>query len=240
MRYFITILVCMAAFTACAQSLKGVVVDRETGEPLYSVTIVNTLTREATFSNEQGEFTINAKAGTPIAFTMLGYENTKHNVPYNIGVAMMRVEMDPVPYKLGEILIRPGYTPYQADSVRRHSTYQRALAREKTTSIMSPVSLLAEKLSGKSKQVYNFQKNFNKWESERFIDSRYTPEMVTQLTGLKGDSLGQFMVAYPMPYDYARKASELELQMWVRYNYKQWMKLPLEAGKVPDTMADKQ
>ena len=224
MRYFLAILFLLTGLSLQAQKLKGVVADGETGKPLYAVTIVNIATQESVYSNENGEFTIRAKAGDQVAFSFIGYKDTRRTVPSSFGINSVRVELVPMAYQLGEIVIRPDYTPYQLDSVRRRSTYQRALARQKTTSIMSPVSLLAEKLSKQSKMVHNFQKNFVKWENERFVDARYTPELVAQLTGLEGDNLGQFMVAYPMPYDYARNATELELQMWIRHNYKNFKK----------------
>jgi hypothetical protein len=51
--------------------------------------------------------------------------------------------------------------------------------------------------------------------------------LVAALTGLTGDTVGYFMNANPMPFDYARAATDLELKMWIRYNYKQWLKNPV-------------
>ena len=90
----------------------------------------------------------------------------------------------------------------------------------------TPELVLAEALSKSSKQKFRFQKNFNYWETEKFVESRYTPEVVAKLTGLTGDSLAAFMMVYPMPYEYARVVSDLELKMWVRNNYKEWIKSP--------------
>jgi hypothetical protein len=227
-RLLIILILFFPVFAVSAQTLKGIIAGGDDGKPLYPVTVINVVTQESTYSNEQGEFSIRAKTGEEIIFSFLGYTTVRRSMPATLGIATMRVEMLTQNYKLNEVVIRPGYTNYQLDSIRRHSTYERTLARQKTTSIMSPVSLLAESISGKSRQLYHFQKNFNKWESERFIDSRYTAELVTKLTRLTGDSLGNFMLAYPMPYDYARTATELEIEMWIRYNYKQWLHKPKE------------
>jgi hypothetical protein len=32
------------------------------------------------------------------------------------------------------------------------------------------------------------------------------------------------MYAYPMAYDFARTATDLELKMWIRDNYREWLK----------------
>lgn len=208
--------------TAKGQVLKGVVADAESGETLFPVTVVNLSTQESTYSNKMGEFSISAKNGDQIMFSFIGYETVKRPMPPTLNIANIRVDMKLQNYQLQNVLVR-GLTKYQKDSIERRATYIRTLSRQKTTTIMSPVSLLAERLSKRSKQIYNFQKSFNYWEGQRFIDSRYTPELVNTLTGLTNDSLAHFMNAYPMPQDYARSATELELKMWIRYNYKQWV-----------------
>jgi hypothetical protein len=225
-RILLLLLLCIYAPALMAQVLKGVVVDKVSGEPLVSVTVVNTLTQEATYTDDKGEFTIKARSGEPIGFSRIGYEALRKSMPPALGVASMRVELEPMSIMMEDVIVRPGYTPYQVDSIRRRTTYARALERQKVKSVMSPVSLIADRLSKRSKQIYAFQKSFNHWEGERFIDSRYTPELVQTLTGLTGDTLAHFMNSYPMPHDYARAATELEVKMWVRHNYRQWQARP--------------
>jgi len=143
-------------------------------------------------------------------------------------------------YQLKEYIVRPkNYTQYQIDSLQRHSTYQRTLARERTGSVMSPVTFIAERVSKRSKQIYNFKKQYYYWEDQRFIDSRYTSELVGALTNLTGDTLAYFMNAYPMPYDYARTATDLELKMWIRSNYRQWVSRQPDSTQMMNMPAQK-
>ncbi|RYE25122.1 MAG: hypothetical protein EOP51_05175 [Sphingobacteriales bacterium] len=230
MRFLNGVLLMLIAVFVCdgaaAQVLKGVVVSAQTGEPLYPVTVVNVVTQQSTYTNQQGEFAISAKSGNQLAFSFIGYKTQQKAMPPTLNIANERVEMEPLTYQLQDVIIRPGWTKYQKDSIARRETYARPLARQKVTSIMSPVSLIADKISRKSQQTYRFQKSFNYWEGERFIDSRYTPELVSILTDLNGDTLAHFMNAYPMPYDYARTATELEIKMWIRNNFKEWIAKP--------------
>jgi hypothetical protein len=133
--------------------------------------------------------------------------------------------MERVEYQLPEFQVRPGHlTKYQLDSLERAVTYKVVLQRRPPSAFVSPVSALAEKFSKKAKRAYQFQKDFAAGEIEKFVDTRYTPDLVAELTTLTGDSIGHFMYAYPMPYDFARTATDLELKAWIRDNYKQWMK----------------
>jgi hypothetical protein len=223
---FILLYLLLAGPVVYGQVLKGIVVDGENNAPLAAVAVVNMQTNQSAYTDATGRFVITAKKGEQVSFSSVGYRNQLKTVPAALGVAEMKIEMFHISYELEEFVLRPKYTPYQMDSIARQSTYARALARQKGGSIMSPVTLIAEKLSKRSKRIFNFQKSFNYWEDVKYIESRYTPEMVSSLTGLKGDSLAYFMNAYPMAFDYARVVSDLELKMWVRNNYKAWIKSP--------------
>jgi hypothetical protein len=205
------------------QNLQGIVTDAATGKPLFPVTIVNLTTQQVTTTKENGFYTIPAKAGETVAFTFIGYKAVERVKPTSVIIATLNIRMEPTEYRLRELKIRPGHlTKYQIDSLERVQTYKIQLQRRPPSALVSPASALAEKFSKKAKRTYQFQKDFAAGEIEKFVDTRYTPELVSSLTGLTGDSLGHFMNTFPMPYDFARTASELELQMWIRNNYKQW------------------
>lgn len=221
-------------------TIKGRVTDAGTGEPMELVAIVNTTTQQLVYTDAKGGYTINAHAGETISASYLGYRQTllpissgSEFIPLNISLRRQNIQMT-------ELVIKPKYTPYQADSISRHSTYQRTLNRGHEGSLMSPVTWLAEKVSHKSQQRFRFQKEFARLENERFIETRYSPELVTQMTYLTGDTLAHFMNQYQMPVDYARNASDLELKMWIRTNYREWKAKGMPMPKVAaDTLAAK-
>ena len=224
MRALLTILCIVLSTWAIGQTLRGKVTDGETGRPLTAVTVVNMITQQNAYTDADGNYTLTANKGDAIAFIYLGYKNTQRNMPAALSNgAQLDVSIYKLSYTLDEFVLRPLYTPYQIDSIQRRSTYSRALARQRS-SAMSPVSFVAEKFNKNSKRIFRFQKSFYYWEDQKFIDTRYSTELVGDLTGLTGDSLAHFMNANPMPYDYARTASELEIKMWIRERFKLWRK----------------
>lgn len=214
----------MLSIQVHAQLLRGRVTDAGTGKPLYPVTVVNLDTRQGAYSDEQGNYSIAVRSGDHIAFTYIGYKPQQKDLSFVTGTLQFNVRLEQINYLLDEFTVRPGYTPYQIDSLQRRSTYQRSLAFPHANPFNSPISALAQLFAPTTKARFRFQKSYAKWESQLFVDTRYSPELVTQLTGLTGDSLAGFMNNTPMPYDYARSATELEVKMWIRYNYKQWLK----------------
>lgn len=227
MRQFLLIYFLLIYSTTYAQTISGIVTEAQTGQSLYPVSVINVSTQQTVYTNQFGAFTISADEGQQLVFSMVGYKEQRKYITAELIKNGIKVALPILSYELNEFILRPKYTPYQLDSLRRRSTYKRTLAWQRTNSVMSPVSFIADRISKKSRSRLEFQRNFIKWEGEKFIDTRYTPELVSKLTGLTGDSLGHFMNAYPMEYDYARNATELELNMWVRYHYRLWMKNPV-------------
>lgn len=212
-----------------AQTLSGTIIDASDFGGIASVAIRNKQTSQIVFSDSKGNYSINAKQGDTILFFSQGYHSSQFVMPQSHSL-QHQIVLQRKPVTIQDISIRPGYTPYQLDSIDRRSSYEGALGQKKTTSAMSPFSLLADNISRKAKQRWNFQKNFALWEKQKFKDTRYSPDEVSALTGLSGDSLAAFMNAYPIPYDYARAASDLEIKLWIKNNFRQWIRHPF----VPD------
>lgn len=224
MRFCLLLLIFCCGLPAAlpAQNLAGQVVDDVTGQPLAFVSVVNVSAQELVYSGMDGRFSIKAGPDDELAFSLVGYQSKKLRASLLLDQAQPRVELRRVSINLNEITVRPDWTPYQADSVARARTYKRTLEYKPSGSVMSPVSALAEVFSKKKKRRMRFQKDFYAMEKERFTDTRYTPELVSELTQLQGDTLAYFMNRYPMPYEYARAASDLEIKMWIRSNFKEW------------------
>lgn len=206
-----------------AQTIQGHVTDKVTHKPLFPVTVTNATTKQVAYTDIEGFYSMPANTGDQIVFSCIGYKTISRFKPISVVVATVDASMEHKEYELEEVLLRPGVlTQYQYDSIERVKTYSGLMRRTHPNPFMSPVSALAEKFSKRAKMTYRFQKFFRQAEEERFIDSRYTPELVTGCTGLTGDSVGYFMQAFHLPYDYARVASPLELKMWIRENYRSW------------------
>lgn len=216
-----------------AQTLQGTVRDANTQKPLFPVTVMNIVTRQLAYTDLNGNYTIPANTGDVIAFSYIGYKTVEKFKPLSVILATQNIIMVQKEYLLDEILFRPGhYTQYQLDSIDRAETYKIPLQRRPPSPFMSPASAIAEKFSRKAKRTYEFQKDFARIEAEKFIDTRYTPTLVTSLTGLTGDSIGHFMYAYPMDFAFARAATALELKMWIRDSYRSWLKSIADSAKL--------
>lgn len=221
MRFFYLFLYLLLPAALRAQTVSGTVVDKETGLPVRGVQVAGAASGVAVTTDGQGRFSISGNGGETFYFTAPGYSQQIRRAPEYVGNVPWQIQMQLFSVSLGEVKVRPFAEGYQLDSFNRAKTYQRPLARQQSGG-MSPVSMLAEKISKKQRRLFAFQKEFHRVEDEKFIDSRYTPQLAAELTRLSGDTLAHFMNANPMPYDFARAATDLEIKMWIKDRFKSW------------------
>ncbi|MEZ5046537.1 MAG: carboxypeptidase-like regulatory domain-containing protein [Chitinophagaceae bacterium] len=215
-------------FISCkAQSqilYRAFIKDTITQKALKVVSIENMTTHQGTSSDQKGYFEIHASYGDFLLCKILGYKNKLVQVKYGDEKNIIQIVMDVKQVHLNEVKIHQDKTPYQIDSLERASLYAKVYNYEQQKSVFSPISAVYQKFSKKHKEIRHFQSQIEQMEKDMFIDSRYNPELVQQLTGLQEEQITPFMKAYPMEYAYARAASDLEIKMWIKYNYLDYTK----------------
>jgi hypothetical protein len=203
--------------------LKGKIVDSTFKNSLSAVSIENMTTHKGTYSNSNGEFVLEAREGDYIYCTFVGYKSTSYRVYGGDANRTVNIIMAIKPVQLKDVTILRGMTKYQKDSANRASLYQDAFEYNQQKSAMTPITSVYQKFSKKYKNLRKFQSQIVNNEQQKFIDTRYSKELVSDMTKLPIDSVNTFMNLYPMPYDYARVASDLEIKMWIKYNYQDYL-----------------
>jgi CarboxypepD_reg-like domain len=198
--------------------ITGKVLDSMSKAPLASVIIENSEMKSGTQSLDDGTFTMQARLGDHFIISMIGKKTKVITISEENVSKTWNVLLANRPKLLKPIIIKNGPSEYQKDSANRANIYADVIQYEKQSSFMSPVTSLYQKFSKKHKDLQKLQIQIIKTEQQKFIDTRYTPELVASLTKLSSDSVPIFMNAYPMEFEYARAASELEIKMWIKYN----------------------
>jgi len=237
LRILILILVVLAGFSVHGQTLRGTVMDGTSGKPLFSVSIFNLSNEQSTTTNELGYYILSAKQGDEISFSFIGYHTAQRLATPG---TELQVELQPLSVQMQEYILHPDYTPFQKDSAEMAALYSKELNTKSikpgfssangggfTGLIGGPV----QKMSKSYKKNKKFKENYKKDQEQKYIDTRYTPVLVAAITGFGGDTLAIFMNIYPMEYSFARAATDLELKMWIRGNYKDYLKPPAPKGE---------
>lgn len=231
MRYIYIVILLLLAPVAKAQLLEGLVLDNETKEPIQGVTIINKRSNTLVISDATGHYAIQTKTGDTIIFSHTAYKPVIEVMLFSLGPRYRTVVMEHALNRLKETTVT-GLTKYQEDSLKNREEYKqpmRQMPGEVNTYFGSGVAFegligrLVGNITGYNQRQKKFKENLVNDEHNKFIDTRYTPKLVHELTGLEGDSVAHFMNTYQMPYDFARVATELEIKMWIKHNYKEYL-----------------
>jgi hypothetical protein len=237
------ILLCTPAIILRAQTVSGRVENEEDGAPVTNVLIQNLNHKDInTVSDEKGHYSIETRIGDSLRFSLLGFSSRVLIFNGENGYWFKSVLMKTEHQMLDNVVIKAGPTKYQQDSIDNRSIFGKKVDEKPIRFGLSKsggvsagnggfgiklegiLSAPLQRMSKSYKRQKRFQKRYKADEKQFYIDSRYIADSVTVLTGLKGDAVNLFMQVYPMSYEYAKGASDMEIKMWIKYNYKLWMK----------------
>ncbi|HOE04947.1 MAG TPA: carboxypeptidase-like regulatory domain-containing protein, partial [Bacteroidales bacterium] len=108
----ILILLMVVSATAQRHTISGYVIDKSSGEKLYSANIYDMRTKQGTISNEYGFFSLSLKSDSvDLMVSFVGY--TTYNLKFYLDRDLqMSIKLDPA-YQLAEVTI----TDHKADQV---------------------------------------------------------------------------------------------------------------------------
>ncbi|RZK67958.1 MAG: hypothetical protein EOO92_23775, partial [Pedobacter sp.] len=120
----------------------------------------------------------------------------------------------------------------KAEDIR--SVYSSAYSSA-STSILSKdggVSLY-NAFSKQSQQKRAFRKLMDSELNEKAIDQKFNPQLVTELTKIRGQLLEDFMSYYRPTYSQISGMSDAEIRSYIVSSYNEYIKLPAEARIYP-------
>ncbi len=223
--FLFILIACILPFGVNAQKMiSGIVLDSAFSKPMASVVVENITTKTGTKTNYRGTFTLEVNNDNYLKISYTGYKPRIIRIQDVEDIDFLTIKLAIGRVQLKEVKITKPLTPYQRDSIERAKIYEDVFNYKQEKSALSPVTSVYQMFSKKHKNQRKFKEQVLDMEKQKFIDTRYTKEMVKDITNLTGDELAFFMNAYPMDLDFARTASELELRMWVRYNWDDYQK----------------
>lgn len=242
MRYTCTvILLLLISFSGSAQTfLTGKVRKKESAEILISVSIQNHTQRKYDLSDEGGNYRIPARGGDLLIFSSVGYlADTLVVTPAMLAgdcPILLETRVVELPsFQVGSL------SNYQSDSIARREEYKWIYDHGGKTDLVQKerkqdgvgVNLnLFRSGSKEDKDWEKLKRRLIKEEEQHYIDYRYSREYVSRLTHLSGDALQKFMEQYRPSYDYARRAAQVDILVFINDSYKKFIASPAGANAV--------
>ncbi|WP_307382959.1 carboxypeptidase-like regulatory domain-containing protein [Chitinophaga terrae (ex Kim and Jung 2007)] len=231
LRIIIFILLAVTSLSVNAQSKLTGTVRSEDSIPLNNITILNKENGQSVASNDDGTFSLSAQKGDTVLFKALGYTPLLYIVKKERTDITIWLKRSPIELNTINII---KYN-YHKDSLKFREEYAREFAfrRPRWNEVVPMMGLgftvninqLYKAVSfKKNKRKEKFKKILIAKEKENSVQRVFTPELVTKLTGLQGDSLNQFMIKYEPTYEFIKDASTYDVWLYITQNYKQFSK----------------
>lgn len=233
--YIILLLLLCSGEGMAQQFLTGHIYKRDTRETLLSVSIENKSQHRHDISDEHGAYHIQSAVGDVLIFTSVGYFPDTIVIAPNMLAGDYPLFMTPRPTSLQAVRVG-SLSNYQMDSIARREEYawvydhgeEKRVERERKGDGVGITLNILRNASHADKDRESLKKRLQREEENYYVDFRYPREYVSRLTHLTGDSLQLFMEHFRPSYEFARKAANVDILVFVNDSYKKFMKGELQ------------
>lgn len=222
---FVTLFHSSPAMAQEPNVLKGFVLELNSGEPLQSVDITNLNTGHATVSDGNGNFSIQVSKNERLRFEYPGYR-TDTLVVIEFDVKRVYMSPDGSTIQIDEVQIQAMTDSRLASEIERAK--QEGQVTE-TSQHRGGIRISPSRWFGREgKQARQRYELLLAEQERRKIDERFTPELVSSITPLNGESLTLYMTKYRPNTKFISSASEDDLRLYIMDTYAKFKELGAE------------
>jgi len=213
LRSFCCLLICLQINAQSKTHTWAYLKDSITKEGVGFVAITNMSNKKTVMSNANGRFKLEAKENQVLSFAAVGYNFDTVLVTSDLlNKDTIFIQLHPLVRNLTDVTVvsRTKFSPYQLDSIQRRKQYFGTRSDHKLPTVSYAnsgvgVGLNLDKIYSKSeKQRMKFIDFYYDLEKQEYINYRFTPQLVSNLTGLKDEDLSMFMQQYRPTYQWLR------------------------------------
>lgn len=214
--------------------VKGIVLDLLTALPLSGVSITNIHQGKEVQTDKDGNFELEVAKGELVEFRMAGYEIARVRIKSEQNLPFYKIQLREAPTRIeNQLIARDYFMGAKIDSIKRRELYQQALDHYKLTGL-DIIQHPFDAMSKRNRMIWAFQKNYEIWERDKFVDYVFNDLLIVQLSGLDEESLELYKKRYRPPYELIRGMNEYQYYSYIKDTVKDF-KLWQERLKNPET-----
>lgn len=215
---FLCISLIISAKTSFGQTITGSV--SNTADFLSGAKVQNLHFKAVTFSDIKGTFKLNASQGDTLVLSYIGYRNDTLIVGNE---QFIKVILQPANNVLREVLIRGNrLTPLQQYQKNQEEFKQIYRIGDKSHMVSIGLGIglnidaLYSALSKEGKDARRMQKTLTTDYQNSLVDSRFTKELVSSITGYQKQRLDDFMMENRPSFAFIQNSSDYELIQYIQ------------------------
>lgn len=241
----LTIFICITPLLIFAQAptqqpvvIRGEIINKETGDIVPYVHIIDESKSLGTTSDLNGRFEVMIDPADTLVFSAVGFEKSM------IIFAHEAIDLE----KEVQIALTP--STYELDAVQIHALKDEAAFKQEILNLRlpeekkiiipgtydgprdpnarfalarGPLSTVQNMFSKEAKELKKYQEVIRDYPREKAIAAKYNSDIVREITGLKDEELNDFMLFCKVPDDFILTANEYEIVLAVNNCYKDFI-----------------
>lgn len=204
-------IICAVGYGQKTDYVFGIVTDSITELPLQDAHVALVNGDTADYTNSHGLFVLKANPGDTISIVRVGYFEARIALQgADMAMDTIRVILKPKTHELESVIVSAyDYADYQADSTDRRRYFEETIGYAHPlfdrANTGAGLGISLDRIFGhKQRNKKRALRLFKSVEEEKYVEFRFNPILVHSYTGLKGDSLQQFMNKYSPSYNWLR------------------------------------
>lgn len=206
------------------QNIRGIIFKKGMLEKLSAVKLTNTRTGIQSVSNLYGEFSAKVAIGDTLVIEKQGFTTINEVITsYSTLYITMLPEI-----KLNEVTVKGQTKKQEVNEVVKDYRSKGIFYDGKPpllAYVFQPLTVLHELFGSDAKNERRFMKHAQNELQQNEVDRRYTPELVSRITGLTGHDVKTFMANYTPSYDDMIKWNDYDLIQYIKRSYEGYKKL---------------
>ncbi|HTO16116.1 MAG TPA: hypothetical protein VLZ83_10105 [Edaphocola sp.] len=202
-----------------AVKIIGKVVNLSTDKPLMEVEISNVHSGMTVVTPKDGTFEMEVKTGDLIEFRLADFQVARVKIKSENVANFYYIQMQVAPTNIENQLIQDYVMGAKIDSIKRRELYQKALDHYKLTGL-DIVQHPFDAMSKRNRMIWRFQKNYEIWEKDKFIDYVFNDRLIVQLTGLNAENIEEYKRRFRPSYDQIRGLNEYDYYSYIKETVK--------------------
>lgn len=242
MKPFLLLLIFLLPAAAVAQQLTGIVLDAQTNAPVKDALVSQGISASRTDSRGVFHLALSVVVDS-ITVYAIGYQHRRLRAQSLHFADTLPVYLYPLQSSLREFVVKG--RNYRKDSLALRDEFAKqfnyrgprisdVLWQYKSPydapSVSIGLTTLASMIGKKWTKDYKLQQKMLAYEKERYIDNRFTEEMVEHVTRLQGDSLARFMREYRPSQHFLQTCTDYDLLLYIKHNCEKFRGLTAPAS----------
>ena len=240
MKNLVLILICLLyacpdKVSAQEKPVQGIVFDRNSKQRINRVYIYNTNTSKGFYNNTKGEFNTIASPGDVLVAALQGYIVDTVTVGSQSTV-LFYLQRNSI--QLREVRIQDSLRNPKEKLKETQKEYKDAYTKGDVKDIFTSgggngvggaglsITTLYNLLSKEGKNARQLQRIIERDYNEAMIAYRYTPALISDITGLRGEKLADFMQQYRPSYNFVIEANDYQLIFFVKNSFQRYLQNP--------------